>query len=206
MKKWVLRHNSKTYFSVFWTVWCAFGLKDCKKCWYDRKNIFFQIFSIWVRKNAEFDADFKSVGKKSSIKVFTKKVTGLITFLHSTKSWKSKSFVHFLLKLFYTFFNGFEICIKFCVFWHPFKNNVKKIFLGHIGTFCQLWSLKHTKRLKTRKIFFSYTWIRINYIFQFWFRTNKMLKSFHPIVHIKFAQNTCTRSGRYIVNSCVSLC
>ncbi len=33
---------------------------------------------------------------------------------------------------------------------------------------------------KNKKSFFQ-TWIRINFIFQFWFRTNKVLKSFHPI-------------------------
>ncbi len=34
--------------------------------------------------------------------------------------------------------------------------------------------------LKKQKIFFP-TWIRINYIFKFWFRIGKLLKSFHPI-------------------------
>jgi hypothetical protein len=56
----------------------------------------------------------------------------------------------------------------------------KKYLWGHISTFYQLWILTHTKRLKKkRKIFFFQTWIRINYIFQFWFRSNKVLKSFH---------------------------
>jgi hypothetical protein len=56
----------------------------------------------------------------------------------------------------------------------------KKYFWGHISTFCQLWSLTRTIRLKKSKNLFFQTWIRINYIFQFWFRTNKVLKSFHP--------------------------
>jgi hypothetical protein len=42
---------------------------------------FSQIFSIWVFRNAEFDADFESSIKK----VYMKKVRVLRTFVHSTK-------------------------------------------------------------------------------------------------------------------------
>ncbi len=43
----------------------------------------------------------------------------------------------------------------------------------------------HKRAKKTKNLFFQ-TWIRINYIFQFWFLTNKVLKSFHPkIPHAK---------------------
>ncbi len=55
----------------------------------------------------------------------------------------------------------------------------KKYLWGHISTFYQLWILTHTKRLKKTKNLFFQTWIRINYIFQFWFWSNKVLKSFH---------------------------
>jgi hypothetical protein len=48
------------------------------------KIIFFQIISIWVSKNAEFDAEFESVEKVAK-KVYTKKVIGLRTFVHSTE-------------------------------------------------------------------------------------------------------------------------
>jgi hypothetical protein len=50
------------------------------------KKIFcFQIFSIWVSKNAEFDAEFESVDKVAKKKVHKKKVIRLRTFVHSTE-------------------------------------------------------------------------------------------------------------------------
>ncbi len=49
----------------------------------------------------------------------------------------------------------------------------KKYLWGHISTFYELWILMHTKQLKIMNFF--QMWIRINYIFQFWFRSNKGL-------------------------------
>jgi hypothetical protein len=40
--------------------------------------------------------------------------------------------------VFYTFFNRFEIDIKFGIFLYPYHNVVKKYFWGHISTFYQL--------------------------------------------------------------------
>ncbi len=37
---------------------------------------------------------------------------------------------------------------------------------------------------KKRTIFFFQTWLGITYIFHFWFRISKLLKSFHPIVYV----------------------
>ncbi len=42
-----------------------------------------------------------------------------------------------------------------CVFWHQNQNVVKKLFLVHIGTVCQFWSLMCTKRPKKQKFSFS---------------------------------------------------
>jgi hypothetical protein len=48
----------------------------------------------------------------------------------------------------------------------------------------------HKTVQKIEKSFFQ-TWIRINYIFQFWFRTNKVLKLFHPSVYIVVRRCEC---------------
>jgi len=55
---------SKTAFRKLLHVVCAifgaFGIKVCKKCQYDPQNSMFKK-SIWVSKDAEFHAEFKSV-------------------------------------------------------------------------------------------------------------------------------------------------
>jgi hypothetical protein len=40
-------------------------------------------------KTPEFDTEIESVEKVGSKKVYTKKVIGLRTFVHSTERWKS---------------------------------------------------------------------------------------------------------------------
>ncbi len=62
----------------------------------------------------------------------------------------------FLYKFFWTFFNGFEISIKFCVFSYTHQ-------------------ITHRKRLQ--KIFFPLK-VNQNIFFQFWFQTNKVLNHF----------------------------
>ncbi len=61
---------------------------------------------------------------------------------------------------------------------------LKIYFLGSycITNFCNFWSLSRTKRLKKTKNLVVKLWFRINYIFQFWFRKSKVLKSFHSNV------------------------
>ncbi len=39
-------------------------------------------------------------------------------------------------------------------FWYPHQNYVKKIFWGHISTFCKLLSQKQAKRLKKKPVIF----------------------------------------------------
>jgi hypothetical protein len=51
----------------------AFDFKVWKKWDYDQKKIVFQIISIWVSKNAEFDAEFESVEKEKVAKMFTQR-------------------------------------------------------------------------------------------------------------------------------------
>ena len=76
-----------------------------------------------------------------------------------------------------TFFNGFEINIKFCVFWYPYQNVVKKILVGSYKHF--LPTLNPNAHKTAKKMIFFQMWIRINSIFQFWFLSYKGLKSFH---------------------------
>ncbi len=44
---------------------------------------------------------------------------------------------------------------QFRVFWQPYQNVVKRLFLVHISTVCQFWSLTRTKRLKKWKFSFE---------------------------------------------------
>jgi hypothetical protein len=60
----------------------------------------------------------------------------------------------------------------------------KNYFVGHISIFCKLWSRTHTKRPNKNEKSFFQKWISINYIFEFWFRTSKLLNSFHPSVQV----------------------
>ncbi len=70
-------------------------------------------------KNAEFHADFESIGKVE--KNAPKKVIGKTSLTNMSKSEKSAYFRHvfnnnFFGAFFQNFFNGFEISMKFCVF------------------------------------------------------------------------------------------
>jgi len=93
--------------------------------------------------------------------------------------------ITFFAGIFYNFFNRFKINIKFSVLDTHIKISWRKKFCGHVRTFGKLWSRTRTKRAKKQKSFFQ-TWIRINYIFQFWFWTGKLLKPFHSNIHIYF--------------------
>ncbi len=150
MIKWILRQICKIHFSFFAPFRASLASKFEKNANMTQKY-FFQIFSIWISKNAKFDADFESVEKVA--KKFTqRKLQGwelLYTVLKVEKVPNFYTFMQitFFVETFCTFFNGFKISIKFCVFGHPIKNVVKKNLGGHISTFCQLWSLICTKRL-----------------------------------------------------------
>jgi hypothetical protein len=63
---------------------------------------------------------------------------------------KVHSHITFFVKTFLLLFH-FEISIKFCVFFTHIKNIWKKIFWGHISTFCKLLSRTRKKRLKKSK-------------------------------------------------------
>ncbi len=100
----------------------------------------------------------------------------LLIILHHTVRYAQLQIYMLITAFAWTFSNGFEISIKFCVFYTHIKMLWKKYLWGHISTFYQLWILTHTKRLK-KPIFFLQKWIRIYFPIQF--QTNKVLKSFH---------------------------
>ncbi len=177
-----IKQICKIHFWFFCTVSCAFGLKVCKNCIMTQQIFFPNIFNIGIKKCRIWC--WFGIRWKSSKKCTWRKLHGwelLYTVLKVEKVlarfYASNFFGRNLFTLFSTDLksasNSAFIDTHFKMLW-------KKYFLGHISTFCQLWSLTWTERLKKSKNLFFLTWIRINYIFQFWFRTNKVLKSFHP--------------------------
>jgi hypothetical protein len=77
-----------------------------------------KIQKFWYKK-AEFSADFKSIEKLQKMtakKVINKKMTEKWCFFAFITVCKSFHLVTSIGGLFCTFFNGFEISIKFCVY------------------------------------------------------------------------------------------
>jgi hypothetical protein len=106
------------------------------------------------------------------------------------KNEKVHHFYTFMLIIFlYEFFTLFSTDLKSAsnsaFFDSLIKMSWKNICGGHTSTFYQLWILTHTKRQKKRKIYF-FNVNQNKLYFQFWFRTSKVLKSFHSkILHTK---------------------
>ncbi len=121
-------------------------LKVSKKCQYDPKRFFPNIFNMGI-KNSKFDANFGSVEKEKVEKKFTvRKLEGWKLLYTVLKRWKSTWFLHFYANNFFVwnFLHFFQrICNQHQIlcFWHPYQNVVKKIFLGSYWRFFQLWSL-----------------------------------------------------------------
>ncbi len=93
---------------------------------------------------------------------------------------------NFFCRNFFTLFStDLKSASNSVIFYTRIKMLYKKYFRGHSNIFHKLWSPTRTKRLKKLKKTLFETWIRINYIFQFWFRTSKVLKSFHSNGHIE---------------------
>jgi hypothetical protein len=81
-------------------------------------NMTFKKFFAKIKKglkNAEFHADLKSI--KKVLKNFISKIVNEIcTFSTFTHVHQTCLAYNFFWCLFYNFFNGFEISMKFCVF------------------------------------------------------------------------------------------
>ncbi len=98
----------------------------------------------------------KKVWKNALKKVISKNVTEICTFFTFTHVRQTCFAYNFCFGAFFlTFFNGFEISVKFCVFWHLLWFFHPKNFLGHISTFFKLWRQMRKKRLKKSKNVFS---------------------------------------------------
>ncbi len=127
LQNWILRHIYEIHFSIFRAVLCVFGFEVCKKCliWpekYFSPNIFKQ-----YKKMQNLGRFW--ISWKSSKKSYTKKVRGLRTFVHSKKrDFCTLILIIFFVGTFYTFFNKFEISLKFYYFWHTYQMLRKKYF------------------------------------------------------------------------------
>ena len=102
-----------------------------------------------------FRIRWKSCEKMYQKKFISNNVTEKCTFFTFTHVCQTCFAYNFFFgAFFHNFFNGFEISVKFCVFWHLFRFFKKKVFLGHISIFGKLWSQTRKKRLKkSKKVF-----------------------------------------------------
>ena len=130
------------------------------------KKKFFLTKSKKVSKNAEFHADFESVKKGFKKlyqkKVISKNVTEKCTFFTFTHVRQTCFAYNFFCAFFHNFFNGFEISVKFCVFWHLFWFFSTKIFLKVILVLFSNFDCKCAGNgSKKRKIIFLWMYLRI---------------------------------------------
>ncbi len=88
-----------------------------------------------------------------------KKVASKTSLMKMDKSGKSAYFsrifdYNFFSYIFFDFFNGLEISVKFCIFLHLFWFCKKHFFFGHISTFQTLKSNAQKTAKKNIKLFF----------------------------------------------------
>ncbi len=113
---------------------CTFAIKVYKKCQKEQQKKFLFQNLIWVSKNAEFHADFKSVEKvlkKCTKKVISKNVTEICTFFTFTRVRQTCFAITFFGAFFNNFFNRFNISVKFCVFDTFFYFSIKFLFWSY---------------------------------------------------------------------------
>ncbi len=131
MQNWILWHIKK-YFNVlsfFEHIW----LKSLQKVLIWHQNNFPKYFQYGNKKMQNLM--LISNRWKASRKFTQRKLEGwelLYTVLKDEKVHNFYTFIliTFLYEFFNTFFNVFEISIKFCVFWYPYQNVLNKIFVG----------------------------------------------------------------------------
>ncbi len=117
------------------------------------QKYFFQIFSIWVSKNAEFYADFESVKNVAKKCTQRKKLQGwelLYTVLKVEKvhNMYILMLITFFCRNFLTLFStDLKSASNSAFFDTHFKMLWKKHIWACISTFCQLWNLTHTNGL-----------------------------------------------------------
>ena len=152
------------------------------------KKIFVIKNSIWVLKNAEFLADFESVEKvwkkMHNKKVISKNVTQkgpFSLFTHVRQTCFAYNF--FCVQFFTTFSTDSKSAWNSAFFDTFFYFVKKKIFLGHISTFFELWLQMRRKRFKKTENLFLWMCLRILLGNHQRVCISKLLKSLYPSVH-----------------------
>jgi hypothetical protein len=116
MQNWILLHIKKKVFQCFELVWL---ISFQKVLIWPPQKFFPNIFNMGIKKHRIWCR--LRIRWKSIKKVFTKKVRGLRTFVHSTKRWKMKRYMlyaNMTPKIFVT-----NICNKDLM---PISNLLKK--------------------------------------------------------------------------------
>ncbi len=142
----ILRHIHKKRFTVFLSRFLRICNQSLQKVIKRAKKKFLFKKSICVSKNAEKVLK-KCTIKKLLAKMWREKVL-FSPFTHVRQTFFG---YNFFCAFFYNYFNGFEISVKFCVFWYLFWFFSKNICLGSFITFFKLWSRTRKKRLKKSK-------------------------------------------------------
>ncbi len=140
MQNWILRHIYKIHFRLFGPFFCGLNwLKSLQKVLIWPQNYVSKYFQYGYQKTQILMPLLNLL--KINKRVYTKKVRGQKTFVHSIIKVKNvHNFCTFMLNnyfvgTFYTFFNGFEISIKFGVFWYPYRNVVNFFCVGILSLF-----------------------------------------------------------------------
>ena len=155
MQNWKLRHIYEICFLIFWAVFCAFGFKVWKKYKYDLKNFFFFFNQKRCQKTQNFTLILNPL--KKLLKKAPKKVRSKTSLTNMSISEKSAYFRHVFGAFFQTFFNGFEISVKFCVFWDPkWIFDKKKFFCSYYHFLYTLIATAQETAQKNGKSFFMY--------------------------------------------------
>jgi hypothetical protein len=105
----------------------------------------------------------KNIEKMHQKKLLAKMWRKYALFFTFTRIRQTCFACNFFWCIFYKFFNGFEISVKFCVFDIFFDFFQQNFFGGHISTFCKLWSEMRKKRLKKSKNVFCKCVLEFNF-------------------------------------------
>ena len=165
MQNWNLRHIYKIRFFDFLSRFLRVVLQSLKKVLIWPKNFFFSQY----RKRCQNTQNFTLISNplKKLLKNAPKKVISKTSLTNMSKSEKSAFFRHVFANNFFlvNFFKTFSTDSKsawnsgfFHTFFDFFK---KKIFLGHICTFFELWLQMRRKRLKKTENLFLWMYLRI---------------------------------------------
>ncbi len=150
----ILRHIHKKRFSVFLSRFLRICNQSVQKVLIRAKTFFFLI-NMGIKKrriSRWFRIRWKSFEKMHPKKVISKNVTEICTFFTFTHVRQTCFACTFFLVHLFTIFSTDSISAWHSAFSDSFFDLFqKKNFLGHISTFCKLWSQMRKKRLKKSK-------------------------------------------------------